>query len=86
MKLNDEKKFIVQKNLFEDNSSNLLLKPFPETNKPKQETSKTEETKNLKQGDLVSANPLNSTESIKLHKRSLQEHESPVVKSLFDFA
>lgn len=85
MKLNDEKKFIVQKNLFEDNSSNLLLKPFPETNKPKQETSKTEETKNF-QVDLVSANPLNSTESIKLHKRSLQEHESPVVKSLFDFA
>ena len=85
MKLNDEKKFIVQKNLFEDNSSNLLLKPFPDSNKPKQETSKTEEAKNF-QVDLVSANPLNSTESIKLHKRALQEHESPVVKSLFDFA
>jgi hypothetical protein len=34
----------------------------------------------------VSENPLNSTESIKLHKQSLKDHETPVVKSLFDFA
>jgi hypothetical protein len=38
MKLNDEKKFIVHKNLFENNSSNLLLKPLTEIVKPKEET------------------------------------------------
>lgn len=85
MKLNDEKKFIVSKNLFEDNSSNLLLKPLTETNKPKTEQPKSEESQSLKQVDLVSQNPLSSSKSIKLHKKSLQDHESPVVRSLFDF-
>ena len=43
MKLNDEKKFIVHKNLFENNASNLLLKPLSETTKPKEEPKKGEE-------------------------------------------
>lgn len=67
MKLEDEKKFFVQKNLFEPNSKNKLLAPLYEGLKtPKKEELKTEVKPALVQIDLVSKNPLSSSKSIRM--------------------
>ena len=102
MKLNDEKKYFVNKNLF-DNTAIQPLKPttfnfnFNTVNKDNKEneevvriSSNTTEGKDFYRNpfkNLVEANPLSSTEALKQLKESTQPpHDSPVVKSLFDFS
>jgi hypothetical protein len=91
MKLNDEKKFFINKNLFE-NTAIPQLKPVE--NKPRNETpvktmpvSDKRESAPFKENseNLIQKNPLNSATAIQLHKDLSKDHESPIVKSLFEF-
>lgn len=84
MKLNDEKKFFINKNLFENNT----IKPLKSFtfNLPSNSSNKENENVVPKgNATLVEANPLDSTAALKQNKEAKKEVESPMVKSLFDF-
>lgn len=77
--LKDEKKFIVNKDLF----ANPFLKTVPFKLNETSETTKVDCSAN----PMVEKNPLNSTASLAVLKKSLSldEDDAPPVKSLFDF-
>lgn len=91
MKLNDEQKFFVQKNLFE-NKTIQQFKPLDNiiSSKPASSSSHTDEEINSKNNsskeNLISLNPLNSSASIKMLKDLSKGTESPMPKSLFDLS
>lgn len=93
MKLNDERKFFVNKNLFENQTLKLLAPPESTKKEPNKEESLQNSINTItlpskSEGapqTLIQQNPLSSTASIKLHQSFAKEEESPVVKSLFDF-
>lgn len=82
MKLNDEKKFFVNKNLFE--TSKTFLNPLTSNNaEEKKVNEKNENAEEVKKSNLVEEIKLSSTDALKQAK--LNGKESPVVRSLFDF-